>query len=444
MVRTVEHEKRVLFITYFYPPVRTAGAVRTANMAKYLAKTGWIVTVVTPAVASWNSEALETSVSPDANTQPGLTTLPTEHLLKFLMPGYTTAGPSSPRYSLGGACRWLARRLDIPADVGWAIAAYRICRNLDPEDLDVILVSGGPFASFALAWMLSRRLQRPYVQDYRDLWTGNPHAPRPVRRWSHWIERRLLRDASQVLAAAPAAAAYLARLAGADKVRVVTNGYDPEEMAAVEPCRFDHFAILYAGRFYPPRRSAAPVMAALARLEKVHPANGGEWLFHYYGPHSAHIAEEAARHGISNRIKLHGNVGRAAVLSAIKGAGVSIVITSVGSETDAATRGIITSKLFDALGLGTPILGITPPTSDANAILGTISNASSYPGTDVEGIAKRIKALLDADEPAAMPTRTHAWPMLAEETGKALNVAIEAHHHGQCLPSCSNAADRTE
>ena len=39
---------KVLFLAYFFPPLNLIGCVRTRNIATYLTRVGWDVTVVTP------------------------------------------------------------------------------------------------------------------------------------------------------------------------------------------------------------------------------------------------------------------------------------------------------------------------------------------------------------------------------------------------------------
>lgn len=46
-------------------------------------------------------------------------------------------------------------------------------------------------------------------------------------------------------------------------LHVISNGFNPVEVAAVKPYEFGHFAIMYAGNFYPPKRVITPVMQAL-------------------------------------------------------------------------------------------------------------------------------------------------------------------------------------
>src|SRR4030095_10196906 len=87
------------------------------------------------------------------------------------------------------------------------------------------------------------------------------------------------------------------------KTHVITNGYDPEELADVEPYNFGHFAIVYTGSFYPPKLVITPSMAALKRLKETTNTYNAEWYFHYYGDGDgeAHVREEANRFGLMDR-----------------------------------------------------------------------------------------------------------------------------------------------
>ena len=149
---------------------------------------------------------------------------------------------------IGGICRRIARALSIDKGIGWIKAAERACSSLKPTDVDLILASGPPFAAFTLAKRLSDRLGRPYVLDYRDLWSRNFYRPLPdrVRRQ----EERLLRGAAAVTIVSLTWARVLTNMFHLDpKVHVITNGYDPEEAQQITAHRFDHFAIVYAGTF---------------------------------------------------------------------------------------------------------------------------------------------------------------------------------------------------
>ena len=52
-----DRSRSLLLVSYFYPPTRDTGAQRPAAMAKWLARSGWDVTVLTTsAFTPWQSE----------------------------------------------------------------------------------------------------------------------------------------------------------------------------------------------------------------------------------------------------------------------------------------------------------------------------------------------------------------------------------------------------
>src|SRR5262249_54324589 len=154
--------------------------------------------------------------------------------------------------------------------IGWIGAAKQACSTLTADDVDVILATGTPFAAFRLAKSLSDRLGRPYVLDYRDPWSENPHPQVPALLDSNITQKeaKLLAGCAAVTIVSQSWALSMARRfnLGA-KLHVITNGYDQGELAGVELHQFGHLAIVYTGSFYPPKRVVSPVLAALKRLK---------------------------------------------------------------------------------------------------------------------------------------------------------------------------------
>src|SRR5262249_1738312 len=105
----------------------------------------------------------------------------TGHRWRCLVPDRLNCWNHGVGWFLGGICRMITRRLGIDGGIGWIKMAEQACYALTAKDVDVILASGPPFATFKLAKRLSNRIGRPYVLDYRDPWVGFPHASRPAR-----------------------------------------------------------------------------------------------------------------------------------------------------------------------------------------------------------------------------------------------------------------------
>ena len=421
---------RLLFLSYFFPPARTIAAVRAAAFARSLARSGWEVTVVTPHAEVWRR--VEGASSPDALfAQCGIRCLRTPHRWTFLSPRHlVSAFERGGRFRrgmgdrLGRAARRAAERFGIPKEAGWRRDVLAGFRGVPRGAFDLVLATGTPFVSFELARTIARRVSCHYVLDYRDLWSGNPHAPEsgPLARAG---ERRIVAGCALALTVAPTLTRILSdRFPGGERFCTATNGFDSEELASVTATAFDHFAIVYAGRFYAPRRTVAPVFAALARLNAGSWGPARDWRFHYYGRHSDHVRGEAKRFGLEDRVELHGEVTRAEALSAVRGAGLAVVVTSISRAGTPAERGTLTGKIFDAIGLGTPILAIGPDGSDLDHILATAGGGRRFAPDDAEGISSYVAAIGRGEIPPRVRPDVYDWKNLAPALDRLLRATL--------------------
>lgn len=307
----------------------------------------------------------------------------------------------------------IARRLGIDPHVGWSKEAERACSNLNPKDVDVILASGKPFVAFRLARNLSERLGRPYVLDYRDPWTGNPHAVRPP--WPA-TEASLLEGCAAVSIVSPSWGLLLdRRFHVGSKLHILPNGYDSREMGEVEPYDFGHCAFVYTGIFYPPKRIITPFLAALKLLKESLNESDNKWYFHYYGVDESHVRGEADRFGLSDRIVFHGRVPRREALSAVKGARLAVVITSVAEQETLGDKGIVTGKIFEAIGLETPVLLIAPIGSDARAITEPTGLVRSFAGTEIQGMVSFLKDVVGGQVPQLKNAESCSWTTMSKQ-----------------------------
>ena len=260
------------------------------------------------------------------------------------------------------------------------------------------------------------RLGRPYVLDYRDPWTGNHITDRLPRPATVREEASLLQGCAAVTIASPSWGADLNRRYGVGaKVHVVTNGFDPGEMVAVEPYDFGHCAFVYAGSFYAPKISVSSFLAALKCLQESLNNTSEKWYFHYYGMQEDHVREQAANYGLTNRVVLHGRVPRREALSAVRGANLAVVISSVYERCLLRDKGIIPAKIFEAIGLGTPVLLIAPPGSDATALFAPTGLVKSFAGSDMQGMVSFLKDVVCGQAPRPRNIEFCSWTTLSKK-----------------------------
>jgi glycosyltransferase involved in cell wall biosynthesis len=411
---------RLLFLAHPFPPCPAVGAVRTGNIARYLAGAGWNVTVVTPDPALWRRRD-ESAGSGRSSLR--IRRILTGHGWRCLDPDLMRCRNTDIGWLVGGCCRRIARWRNIDSGIGWIRAAERACSDIAAEDVDVILSTGSPFASFRLAKRLSERLRRPYVLDYRDPYSTNPHVASGVRQAVMREESQLLRGCAAATVVSPSWAEGIDNSFGVGtKLHVITNAYDPDELDSVPPHDFGHFAIVYSGTFYPPKRVITPLLAALSRVQ----ALGNQvpdWAFHYYGSQESHVLAEAARFSLRQRVVTHGPVPRAEVLSAVRGAALSVVITTVEGSASFEDKGIVPAKLFEAVGLKTPTLLIAPPGTDAGVIAHSAGLIERVSGDDSDGIADFIIGAMAGRLPQPRNRQVYSWDAVVRRLDHVLRSA---------------------
>jgi glycosyltransferase involved in cell wall biosynthesis len=411
---------RLLFLAWVFPPAQSIASVRTWNLAKHLSRRGWDITVVTPDPAILRHVENPRKVKVDLEAA-GIRRILTGHDFAWLDPGYLTYPNQGIKWFVGGVCRKIAERLGISRGIGWIRPAEHACHSLNSDNVDVILASGPAFAAFVLAERLSKRLGRPYILDYRDPWWTE--IPRMFRVWRGFVDKlegRLIAGCKAAIVVSPSWALDLDRRFGIrSKLHVITNGYDPEDLADVKPYNFDHFAMVYTGIFYPPIRSVTPILAALKRLA-AKKGTPDKWLFHYYGEHDDYVRDQAAAMGVADRVKIHGKVPRSEALSAVKGAKLAIVISSVSAAGSPEINGWVPAKLYEAIGLGTPVLLIAPPGSDAEAIAAPTRLVRRFAADDIEGTTEFIERMMSDTEFQRSDSEPITWEYLADQFDRVL------------------------
>ncbi len=418
---------RLLFLAYSFPPLWAPGTPRAWYMAKYLARLGWEVTVVTPHPSLWvrtdRTEKIEGLLQ-----QEGIRRITTGLRWRCLDPDYVRFRNHGIGWLVGGVCRKIARRLSIENQAGWPPAIENACRTLRRGDVDIIMATLAPFVSFRAARLLGKRLRAPFVLDYRDPWNSNPHVSVPRSRRILEEEESLLRDCAAVTIVSSSLGLSLRQhFPSVKEVHVVSNGFDPEDLYNIQPINFNHFAIVYAGGFYPPKRVITPLMKALQTLRSSQHDKLPEWRFHYLGASAGHVLGEAERCGIHDRVVLHGQVSREESLFAVAGADVSVVITSVEDEGSLEDRGIVTGKVFEALGLGSRVLLIAPVGSDAEAIIEENYCGRRFAGNQTEEIAKYLLEVMAGQHPKPVPPAKYSWPEIAPPLNKLLRRIVDEH-----------------
>lgn len=398
---------RILIVSFYFPPYNTIGAVRASKTARYLRELGHQVRVL-----SARDQPLQLSLPgeiPDAEvirTRWLNVNRPVELLLggrqRVAARGYTA--PSALGGLLRRAGRWYRAALNIPdGQIGWLPFAVRSGLRLAAAwRPDVILASAKPWTSLAVAHRLSKKCGVPWVAELRDLWTENLDDSCPAwrRAVDAWLERRWLRSATALVSISLPLAQRLAAKHGQPS-EAILNGFDRADLSpGVVPPRGGPLRIVYTGMIYSGHRDPAPLFAALRRLG---PA-AEQIRVEFYGRYLDTLGPLAARHGVAHLVAVREPVPYHDALRLQQQADVLLLLL----ETDAASQGVFTGKLFEYLGARRPILALGPHNDVAAHLI------------------RQRGAGAVCWEPADIAARLAAWLNQKQTTGTIPGVAAEA------------------
>jgi glycosyltransferase involved in cell wall biosynthesis len=390
--------RQVLMVACAFPPIGGSGVQRSAKFAKYLPRSGWQPTVW----AADRMEGLESDPTMLAELPPEVTVCRTRHdgvPQSFRRAARVLARHRSTLTALGQAAEWRLRRWTsqhaMPDEsIRWARSSIRPLVHLIGErSIDVIYSTLTPVSNHVLGLELKRRTGRPWVADFRDLWTDDyRYCERsPQRRAAHArLQQQVLETADAVIGVSRAQTEILAsHVPGcAHKFTTITNGFDPDDFSDESGCtreRRDQFVLTYVGRF-DRWRVDQPWWDGLTRFTARLKPVGSRFVLRMVGHVSGPVRQKARAAGVEAEF-INAVPHRKAVLE-MRCADALLLAQPVGPNAES----VISAKLFEYLAAGRPILLVGPEEGACEDIVRRC-RAGLTVGPDAEAITAALETL---------------------------------------------------
>ncbi|MDR7554845.1 MAG: glycosyltransferase [Armatimonadota bacterium] len=296
--------------------------------------------------------------------------------------------------------RWVAweRWLFFPdRHLGWLPFALgrglSICRR---QSIDVVHSTSTAITSHLVAYLLTGILRIPWVADFQDPWADNPLPLFPSRahaRLARALEAAIIRRADRVTVTTEAHREFVCKMfpfLDARKFVAIPIGFDERVFDGVQPTRQGKFTIGHFGAFYGPR-SPRTFLEALGESIRARPELAREaevWFFGTFDALSLEAAERAiGRYGLKEVVRAFGVVPYREAIRAMASADVLLLVHARGLWGEK----MITSKVFEYLGAGRPILALTPPGETARFL----NVVGAGPVVDPDDVRAVRDAILD-------------------------------------------------
>ncbi len=377
--------RRVLLVSYDFPPAAGSGTYRVAKFAKYLPEFGWKPVVLTTRHGRWGPV--------DSTLLAGLEGIEihrTRVADPFRLLAATRRALRSPtvidsgRLHGGNLGRWHPAAWIVPdAKLAWIPFALTWCVTQRPEQRCDIVLSTLPTPTATILGSLIAKLWAvPHVVDYRDPWSGAFYLPKRVKtlqRLERAWEQRILEHASAAVIT-PGVKEKLPTVE--TPFTLIPNGYDEDDFKGVPSQRpGPGFVVAHTGLLYK-ERGLAPLVTAIRVLDQRSPGLADRFHFLQIGRTDAHVKAQLQQLSERVRVTTIPTVSHAESIAYMLGADLLYLPT---------VDDLIPGKAYEYLRSGTPILGLASETSSLGSLLAETGGGRVFRPTDWDAIAAYLE-----------------------------------------------------
>ncbi len=405
--------RRVLLISYAFPPLLGAGTSRVLKFAKFLPKYGWdphVLTVDDPDNPLLDYDDLDLSAEGIDENNVSRTRILNLDL----------------RLSATGVRRPATMLLHDNKFGWWPFAVPQGVKIVRERNISLVFVSVPPLTTLSIAAAVKKRTGVPLVYDFRDLWVGNSAIPIYQNRFKHWLnahlERNLLGKADAIVTVTEPWCEQLRKRTpdSAEKLfEVVENGYDPDDFHGLERHKPSTFTMTHTGKLYSRTRKVETLFAAVFQLLEEGSIDPARFELRMVTNVPAYIDHAAKSHAVSQVVRAIDYKPRRECLQEQLDSSVLLFLLDQSKDS----RGRHTVKVFEYLFAKRPILALVPRDYAAAQLIEECGAGTVVPPDDVEAIKAavlRYYTRFQADSDVACTTDENAISQFNREklTGK--------------------------
>jgi glycosyltransferase involved in cell wall biosynthesis len=420
-----EAGRRLLIVTYYFPPESSVGAHRWRAMSRWLRRLGYEVTVLTTRAFG--------SLPDDAGGTTRTADLAASGALRRLLRRPQPAAPAVAQPLGEAKPPALVADLVVPDAhlVTWNPAAVWAARRLVREQrIDCVITSSPPHSTHLIPLALGRR--RPaWIADFRDGWRFEPlrgRWPLPGQdSLDGWLERQVANRADLLIGVTRPIADDLAERLGA-RTATITNAWDPDLDAAVDAAATpelepDKINVVHAGKLYvegSARRDPSTLGPALRLLLERRPEAAERLRIVVAGPLDPVEQRYLADLDPAGMIRHVGHLPHDSMLALERQADALLLVTAPQLAS------LATGKLFEYLAAGRPIIALAEG-NEAARIVDQTGTGVTMPMEDADGLASALEEALDgklAERYSPHDLAPYVYPAPAERVAELVERAV--------------------
>ena len=383
--------KKVLVITYYWPPSGGAGVQRWVKFIKYFKDQNInpFIISVDPDFASYPliDNSLKNDIPDNANVYLTKTNEPYSFYKKInnnQTPYAGFANEGRPNF-FQKIARFIRGNFFIPdSRKGWNNFAYKkAVEILEKENIDTVITTSPPHSTQLIGLKLKETQNIKWIADLRDPWTDIYYYKSMLHtKWAKQkdlnYEKRVIEKSDKVVVVSDSIKQLLlnkSNLVKESKIHIIPNGFDDDDFLVSSKNNNSKFLLSYVGTItkdYPLDSIKKSISNLNINLEFTGKADEPTKL----------LLNEVA--SFNNHVKHKESINLLLASDMLL-----LVIPKISNN-----KGILTGKLFEYLGARKPILCIGPTDGDAAKIIEECKAGKTFDYSDENGIYDFIETYM--------------------------------------------------
>ena len=379
--------KKVLIISYYWPPCGGIGVLRCLKIAKYIRQFGWEPIIFTAEGADYPSidHTNAKDIHPDTVVLRQKIWEP-YNIYRFISGKKKDANVNNVFYTKeekAGIAHnisvWIRSNFFIPdARCLWIKPSVKyLLKYLRENPVDAIFSDGPPHSNTRIATIIKQKTGIPWLADFQDPWTQIDYfsllkLTSAGLQKHQKLEQEAFQAADKITIVSPTWKKELEDI-GARNVSVIPWGYDPEDYTHLEHHDDGKFVISHLG-ILGYDRNPETLFQVIEEIIREHPDFESKLKLIFPGQIDYSVKELITKYNLDKYVDLPGNLNRMAALECMKNSNILLLLLN----KQANAKGRIPGKLFEYLAVKRPILCLGDPKGDSAAIIKKANAGDSW------------------------------------------------------------------
>lgn len=394
--------KKVLIITYYWPPTGGGGVQRWLKFVKYFRKFDIEPIIFTPENPEQPSvdESLIEEIPDNIEVIKNTIWEPYNLYKKFtgrkksdkIQTAFLSEKKSKSSL-LENISIWIRGNLFIPdARKFWIKPSVKLLlQYLSDNPVDAIISTGPPHSAHMIAYELKKKTSIPWLADFRDPWTNIDYYKdlklgKRADKKHHKLEKLILENADAISVISPGMNRDFKGIVDRD-FHIIPNGYDEEDIDIKREIQnTDSFILSHIGSLTK-TRTPESLFKVLGEMVNEDHEFAKKLKIRNVGKLDITALESVKKYGLENHLEIIDYLPHNIVIK--EQVSATMLLLLVNNTPNAKL--ILTGKIFEYLASKRPIICIAPPDGDAASVINETHSGKVFDFEDSKNLKEYLK-----------------------------------------------------